>query len=98
MSTRSACEKKRRTNRPQNKTAKTTPCTVQIIGEFGVERFEPPLRRNLHRRAQQEHDGIMATTAGLGSTRLSLGPTRPRCSRLIPPPPRVRLHRGRGLN
>jgi hypothetical protein len=60
---RSAYEKKRRTNRPPNKTAKTTPCTVQIIGEFGADWLGRLPKRDLTRRAKQEHDVIMADVA-----------------------------------
>ena len=56
-----ACERKRRTRSGlKTKSAKTTPCTVQIIGEFGAEQFELPPQRGLTRRAKQEHDVIMA--------------------------------------
>jgi hypothetical protein len=43
-----------------NKTAKTTPCTVQIIEEFGAARDERLSQRRLTRRAKQAHDVIIA--------------------------------------
>jgi hypothetical protein len=51
----------------ENKTAKTTPCTVQIIGEFGVEWLKPEPQGRLTRRAKQEHDAIITPIACLGA-------------------------------
>src|SRR6266702_4307550 len=56
--------RKRRSRPLETKNAKTTPCTVQIIEEFGAEWLEPLPPGGLTRRAKQEHDAIIALGVG----------------------------------